>query len=72
MEKIINSTCKIYIDEGYRNFQKSLCEACEVESVEELNKIYDAYNDEEVEFTLNNGILTLNMKSSSYRLLIVR
>lgn len=43
MEKIINSTCKIYIDEGYRNFQKSLCEACEVESVEELNKIYDAY-----------------------------
>ena len=43
MEKIINNTCKIYIDEGYRNFQKSLCVACEVDSVEELNKIYDAY-----------------------------
>ncbi len=43
MEKIINNTCKIYIDEGYRNFQKSLCEACNVSSVEDLNKIYDAY-----------------------------
>lgn len=43
MEKIINNTCKIYVDEGYRNFQKSLCEACNVDSVEELNKIYDAY-----------------------------
>ncbi len=43
MEKIINNTCKIYLDEGYRNFQKSLCEACNVDSVEELNKIYDAY-----------------------------
>lgn len=43
MEKIINNTCKIYIDEGYRNFQKSLCEACSVDSVEDLNKIYDAY-----------------------------
>ena len=23
MEKIINNTCKIYVDEGYRNFQKA-------------------------------------------------
>lgn len=43
MEKILNSTCKIYIDDGYRNFQKSLCEVCKVDSVDELNKIYDAY-----------------------------
>lgn len=43
MEKIINNTCKIYIDEGYSDFQKSLCEACNVESIEDLNKIYDAY-----------------------------
>ena len=43
MEKIINNTCKIYIDEGYRNFQKSLCESCNVDSVEELNEIYDSY-----------------------------
>lgn len=43
MEKIINNICKIYIDEGYRNFQKSLCEACDVNSIEDLNKIYDAY-----------------------------
>ena len=43
MEKIINNTCKIYIDEGYRNFQKCLCEACKVNSVEKLNEIYDAY-----------------------------
>lgn len=43
MEKIINNTCKIYVDEGYRNFQKSLCEVCNVDSVEELNEIYDAY-----------------------------
>ena len=43
MEKIINNTCKIYIDEGYRNLQKSLCEACNVDSVEKLNEIYDAY-----------------------------
>lgn len=43
MEKIINNTCKIYVDEGYRNFQKSLCNACNVETVEELNEIYDAY-----------------------------
>ena len=43
MEKIINNTCRIYIDEGYRNFQKSLCEACNVDSVEKLNEIYDAY-----------------------------
>ena len=43
MEKIINNTCKIYVDEGYRNFQKSLCESCNVESVEALNEIYDAY-----------------------------
>ena len=34
---------KIYIDEGYRNLQKSLCEACNVDSVEKLNEIYDAY-----------------------------
>lgn len=40
--------------------------------ITKVNKIYDAYNDEEVEFKLNKGILTLNMKSSSYRLLIVR
>ncbi len=43
MEKIINDTCKIYIDEGYRNIQKSLCEVCNVDSIEELNKIYDVY-----------------------------
>lgn len=43
MEKIINNTCKIYVDEGYRNLQKSLCEACNVDSVEKLNEIYDAY-----------------------------
>ncbi|WP_455540043.1 3-dehydroquinate synthase [Terrisporobacter sp.] len=43
MEKIINNTCKIYIDEGYKNFQKSLYEACNVDSVEKLNEIYDAY-----------------------------
>lgn len=43
MEKIINNTCRIYIDEGYRNFQKSLYEACNVDSVEKLNEIYDAY-----------------------------
>ena len=40
--------------------------------ITKVNKIYDAYNDEEVEFKLNKGIVTLNMKSSSYRLLIVR
>lgn len=43
MEKIINNTCKIYVDEGYRNFQKSLCEVCNVETIDELNEIYDAY-----------------------------
>lgn len=43
MEKIINNTCKIYIDEGYRNFQKSLYEACNLNSIDELNKKYDAY-----------------------------
>ena len=44
MEKIINNTCKIYIDDGYRNFQKSLCEVCKVDYVDELNKIYDNYD----------------------------
>lgn len=43
MEKIINNTCNIYVDEGYRNFQKSLCEVCNVDSIEALNEIYDAY-----------------------------
>ena len=43
MEKIINNTCKIYIDESYENFQEALCESCNVKSIEELNKIYDAY-----------------------------
>ena len=43
MEKIINNTCKIYIDEGYRNFQKCLCEACNINTIEELNETYDAY-----------------------------
>lgn len=43
MEKIINNTCKIYIDEGYRNFQKNLCEVCNVDCIEALNEIYDAY-----------------------------
>ena len=43
MEKIINTTCKIYIDEGYRSFQKCLYQACNLDSVEELNKKYDAY-----------------------------
>lgn len=43
MEKIINNTCKIYVDEGYRNLQKSLCEACNVKTIDELNEIYDAY-----------------------------
>ena len=43
MEKIINNTCKIYIDEGYRSFQKCLCEACNLNSIEGLSKKYDAY-----------------------------
>lgn len=43
MEKVINNTCKIYVDEGYRNLQKSLCEACNVKTIDELNEIYDAY-----------------------------
>lgn len=43
MEKIINNTCKIYVDEGYRNFQKSLCDTCNVDSIEKLNEKYDAY-----------------------------
>lgn len=40
--------------------------------IKNINKIYDAYNDEEVEFTFNKGILRINMKETSYRLLIVR
>lgn len=43
MEKIINNTCKIYIDEGYRSFQKCLCKSCNLDSIEELNKKYDTY-----------------------------
>ncbi|WP_297132913.1 3-dehydroquinate synthase [Terrisporobacter sp.] len=43
MERIINNTCKIYIDEGYRSFQKCLYEVCNLNSIEELNKKYDAY-----------------------------
>ncbi|MEG0855459.1 MAG: 3-dehydroquinate synthase [Terrisporobacter sp.] len=42
MEKIINNTCKIYIDEGYRNFQKCLSEVCNLNSVDKLNEKYDA------------------------------
>ena len=43
MEKIINNISKVYIDEGYRSFQKCLCEVCNVDSIEKLNSIYDAY-----------------------------